>query len=130
MTTVNYAALLLAAGLGGCSAMQEHVALDTEQLLAQAGFVPQPLEAAGLPARQLVEQAGSYRFADPDFCRCVYVGGASEYAALQSLRAARIAEREWIMSRGPAYAGAADPTVWSAWKPEGLDLERAPVARR
>ena len=127
---MKYPAVLLAIALAGCTVMQERVALDSEQLLAQAGFVPQPLEAAGLPARQLVQQGGSYRFADPDFCRCVYVGGASEYAALQSLRAARIAEREWVLSHGPAYTAAGDPAVWGAWKPEGLDLERAPVARR
>lgn len=71
---------------------------------------------------------GSYKFADPDFCRCVYVGGAAEYAELQELRAARIAEREWILSRSSAQGAPADRTLWSAWKPAGLDAIKAPIA--
>ena len=127
---MKYPALLLAVALAGCSAIQQRAALDSEQLLAGAGFRREPLTEPGLPERQLVESAGAYKFADAKFCSCVYVGGADEYAALQRLRAERIAEREWIMSRGPAYAAAADRTAWSAWKPEGLDLMPAPVARR
>jgi len=127
---MKYPAILLAVALAGCAAIQQRSALDSEELLAEAGFRREPLNEAGLPERQLVESAGAYKFADARFCACVYVGGADEYAALQKLRAERIAEREWIMSRGPAYAAAADRTAWSAWKPEGLDLMPAPVARR
>ena len=79
---------------------------------------------------QLVEGAGAYKFADARFGAWVYVGGANEYAALQRLRAERIAEREWIMSRGSVHGAAADRTAWSAWKPQGLDLMPAPVAPR
>ena len=74
-----------------------------------------------MPARHLVESGGTYRFADPDFCQCVYVGGAKEYAELQRLRAERIAEREWIIARSTVQGTPVDRTVWSAWKPEGLD---------
>ena len=124
------AAVLLAVALAGCSAIQKRSALDSEQLLAEAGFRREPLTEPGLPERQLVESAGAYKFADAKFCACVYVGGANEYAALQRLRAERIAEREWIMSRGSVHGAAVDRTAWSAWKPEGLDLMPAPVARR
>lgn len=127
---MKHAALLLAVALAGCSAIQQRAALDSEQLLAEAGFRREPLTEPALPERQLVESAGAYKFADAKFCACVYVGGADEYAALQRLRAERIAEREWILSRSPAYVGAADRTAWSAWKPEGLDLMPAPVAGR
>ena len=34
------------------------------------------------------------------------------------------------MSRGSVQGAAVDRTAWSAWKPEGLDLMPAPVARR
>jgi len=44
--------------------------------------------------------------------------------------AERIAKREWIMSRGSVHGAAVDRTAWSAWKPEGLDLMPASVARR
>ena len=127
---MKYAALLLTIALAGCAAAQHRAALDSEEVLAAAGFRREPLIEPDLPPRQLVERAGAYKFADAEFCACVYVGGPDEYAALERLRAARIAEREWIMSRGPGYTAAGDPTVWGAWKPEGLDLERAPVARR
>ena len=127
---MKYPAVLLALALAGCSAIQERAALDSEELLAQAGFRREPLTETGLPDRQLVESAGAYKFADAKFCACVYVGGPNEYAALQRLRSERIAEREWIMSRGSVQGAAVDRTAWSAWKPEGLDLMPAPVARR
>ena len=63
------ALLLLALTLAGCAAIEGRVAADSEEILAQAGFQREPLEGPGLPARQLVGTAGSYRFADPDFCR-------------------------------------------------------------
>ena len=127
---MKYPAALLAIVLAGCSAIERRSALDSEELLAQAGFRSEPLTGTALPDRQLVESAGTYKFADARFCECVYVGGPNEYAALQRLRADRIAERNWIMSRGPASAAARDRTAWSAWKPEGLDVVPAPVARR
>ena len=127
---MKYPAVLLAVALAGCAAIQQRAALDSEQLLAEAGFRREPLNEAGLPERQLVESAGAYKFADAKFCACVYVGGPNEYAALQRLRSERIAEREWIMSRGSVHGAAVDHTAWSAWKPEGLDLVPAPVARR
>jgi len=127
---VKCAAVLLAVALAGCSAIQERSALDSEELLAQAGFRREPLTEPGLPGRQLVESAGAYKFADAKLCACVYVGGANEYAALQRLRAERMAEREWIMSRGSVHGAAVDRTAWSSWKPEGLDLMPAPVAGR
>ena len=78
--------------LPGCAYLQGQVAADSEEILAQAGFQRQPLDEPGLPSRQLVEAAGTYKFADPDFCQCMYVGGASEYAELQRLRAERVAD--------------------------------------
>ena len=127
---MKYAAVLLAVALAGCSAIQQRAALGSEQLLAEAGFRREPLTEPGLPERQLVESAGTYKFADAKFCACVYVGGADEYAALQRLRAERTVEREWIMSRGSVHGAAVDRTAWSAWKPEGLDLRPAPMAGR
>jgi hypothetical protein len=114
--------------LPGCALVESQVAADSEEILAQAGFQRHPLDEPGLPSRHLVEAAGSYKFADPDFCRCVYVGGAAEYAELQELRARRIAEREWILSRSSVQGGPADRALWSAWKPAGLDAINAPIA--
>jgi len=107
------------AALPGCAAIQGRLAADSQEVLAQAGFERQPLDELGLPFRQLVEQAGVYKFADPHFCGCVYVGGAQEHAEQQRLRAERLAEREWILGR---MMMPIDPIVWGPWKPEGLDV--------
>jgi hypothetical protein len=123
---VKYAAVILALALAGCSAIQGRMATDSEEILAQAGFQREPLEGSGLPARQLVQAGTTYRFADPDFCQCVYVGGEKEYAELQGLRAERIAERDWTL-RHSSYGNTYSPLVWGAWNPEGLDVIRAPI---
>ena len=117
--------LLALAALAGCALVESQVAADSEEILGEAGFQRHPLDEPGLPSRQLVEAAGDYKFADPDFCRCLYVGSAPEYAELQKLRAQRIAEREWIFRRAWIPV---DRTRWNAWKPEGLDVIKAPIA--
>jgi len=122
---LRLAAVLLA--LSGCALIEGQTAADSEEILAQAGFQRHPLDEPGLPSRHLVEAAGSYKFADPDFCRCVYVGGAAEYAELQRLRAGRQAERAWIMGR-TSSSTSLDLTLWGAWMPQGLDVVKAPVA--
>ena len=127
---MKYAALVLAAALAGCSTIQSGVAHDSEELLAQAGFERQPLTEPGLPSRHLVADGGTYKFADPDFCACIYVGGAKEYAELQKLRAERVTERDWIQSRNSVQGSPPDRTLWGAWSPQGLDVvEPAAVGR-
>jgi hypothetical protein len=121
------ASLFLAFALVGCSAMQSQTAADSEELLAQAGFRRQPLGEPGLPARQLVREGATYKFADPDFCRCLYIGTESDYAELQRLRAERIADHEWYVRRAGA-AHSPHPQAWTAWRPEGLEAIDAPVA--
>jgi hypothetical protein len=125
-TIVRYALLVLAVALAGCSAMQAREAADSEEILAQAGFQREPLDGPGLPARQLVQSGSTYRFADPDYCQCVYVGGEKEYAELQRLRAARIADHEWALRHG-SFGNTYSPTTWGAWKPEGLDVVKSPI---
>jgi len=123
----TYLVVLAAVVLAGCAAIQNQSAVDSEEILVQAGFQREPLHEPGLPDRQLVENAGTYKFADPNFCACVYVGGAKEYAELQKLRAERIAERDWIIGRSSVQGAPVDRTAWSAWKPEGLDAIKAPA---
>ena len=130
------AAAMLA--LSGCAAIQGQVAGDSEQILAQAGFrreaAPEraaqgATRAAGeeaLPVRHLTtatENGSSvYKFYDPQFCNCVYVGGPKEYAELQHLRTARVAEHAQNLKSWIVPEDAPDPNVWGPWKPEGLDL--------
>src|SRR5687768_2325754 len=95
--TMRYVTAALFSLLSGCAAIQALEAADSEEILAEAGFHRQSLDHPGLPSRQLVAQAGMYKFADPDFCVCMYIGGDKEYAELQRLRAERIAERDWAL---------------------------------
>ena len=133
---VALAAALIA--LSGCAAIQGQSASDSVQILAQAGFrrEPAPERSAqgatgrsgqGLKLRQLTAATENgeprYEFYDPDFCRCVYVGGANEHARLQQLRAARINERNQALRAWNPSANSPDPAVWGAWNPQGLDLK-------
>ena len=121
---MRYAVLVLALAVAGCAAIRNQMAADSEDILAEAGFERAPGDVPGLPARHLVQTGATYAFADPDFCHCMYVGGADQYSKLQRLRAERIAERDWAMKRG--YQGNAFSSLqWGPWKPEGLDLAMA-----
>ena len=125
--------------LSGCAALQGQEAGDSENILAQAGFTREPQSAAQgatsagggtLPARQLtrVSQNGNtaYEFYDPQFCNCVYVGGAQEYAKLQELRKARVDDHAKLQMS--ATGQAAPPYwMWGPWKPEGLDVKWSEV---
>jgi hypothetical protein len=127
------AATILA--LSGCAAINGQMAADSEQILEEAGFSKQPQSAAqgatgtaggSLPVRQLtkVNDNGSvaYEFYDPQFCNCVYVGGAQEYAKLQELRKARADDHAKLQMS--ATGQAAPPYwMWGPWKPEGLDVK-------
>ena len=73
---MKYRAVVFALALAGCSGVQERAALDSREILAEAGFRREPLTEPGLPDRQLVVSGGAYKFADQKFCGCVYVGGA------------------------------------------------------
>jgi len=95
----------------------------------QAGF---QARAADSPSRQqdLVKMprarsssatrtaAAVYSFADPDNCRCLYVGGQKEYAKLQELRQQRIDDHNQLAGRSSFEGGISD--LWGPWKPEGL----------
>ncbi|HYR33485.1 MAG TPA: hypothetical protein VEQ87_04265, partial [Burkholderiales bacterium] len=67
--------------------------------------------------------APRYEFHDPDFCRCVYVGGEREYAELQRVRAARVDQHYRELRAFNPSANSPGPMVWGAWNPQGLDLE-------
>jgi len=127
-----FAAML---ALSGCAAIQGELAGDSENILAEAGFTRQPQSAAQgatragggtLPTRHLTSASGngdtSYAFYDPNFCRCVYVGGPNEYAKLQELRSARVAEHAKNLRSWSPSSNSPDPNVWGPWQPQGLDL--------
>jgi len=73
---------------------------DTERMLTAAGFHMRPADSAELqedlrsiPPHRLVSRTKDgkvvYMYADPDHCRCVYVGGSEEYSEYERLRLER-----------------------------------------
>jgi hypothetical protein len=100
--------LVAAVLLGGCAAFRGSDEPTTEQLLATAGFrvttAETPAQLASLnslPPRVLVSQPKDdhfvYSYADPDSCRCIYVGGPEEYSAYQRLSLEKRLEHERII---------------------------------
>ena len=89
LISIAAAALLpaVAGALGGCSALQQQQAAETEKLLAAAGFQRFPIatdnrEVIHLPRDIVVHHhAGNdlYTYSDARGCRCLYVGGPEAY---------------------------------------------------
>jgi len=94
--------LAVTLALAGCASVTVR---DTEAMLAAAGFraesadMPEALARLnGAPPHRLVPITRDghlvYVYADPDVCRCIYVGDARQYAAYQRRAAAAQAELE------------------------------------
>jgi hypothetical protein len=111
----------LALAVSGCAAIQRSDAMDKERMLAAAGFQMKFADSPDrhaqieeLPKRKLarVPFDGEMRFvyADPDFCKCLYVGTESAYDRYQ-----RIALRKEIADE--AMDASMDWGPWGGWGP-------------
>ena len=90
------ALLVVAALIASCAMIRREDTLQTERTLAAAGFqmkfTDTPAQKAALdrisPERSLVPQQyeGETRFvyADPEYCKCMYVGTQAAYQRYQS----------------------------------------------
>ena len=113
--------LAVAVILTGCATIRSSGARSTEQLLAAAGFVMRPADTAerqqrlaALPPYRLESRTKDgkvvYTYADPDGCKCRYVGGSKEYSEYQRLRVQR------QIAADQAWAGAQmDWGMWGPW---------------
>ncbi len=106
--------LVVAMGLGGCAtALGRMSAPDARRLLAQAGFTVRQADTPArmaklktLPAYKVMpwtrpDGTVVYGYADPDGCKCVYVGNAQQYATYQQLVAAERMELDRETETGP-----------------------------
>lgn len=112
-------AVVIALALGGCAGQANE---NTESLLGAAGFRVEPADTAArqqfiaaLPPRELVLMRRNGRpawfYADPQFCRCLYAGGAHAYQKFEELSVRqRIAETE-------LQAAQINSLNWYAWGP-------------
>jgi hypothetical protein len=75
----------------GCAATQRKEAVSIERLLSEAGFkmipatTPEQLASLkAMPPLKLKKQTQNgkvvYTYADPENCKCVYIGGPDQYA--------------------------------------------------
>ena len=118
MTKLARWTIAAAIGLTGCATLQRAQAPDTEQVLAAAGFRIQLADPAGQPIEatppyrvvsRTRDGAIEYVYADPTNCKCLYVGGAKEYAEYRRL--AR--ERRMALDRAMSEQN------WPTWGPWG-----------
>jgi len=120
--TVLSVALAAAMVLTGCATIRRSEARSTDELLATAGFVMRPADTAerqqrlaARPPYRLESHARDgkvvYTYADPDGCKCLYVGGPKEYSEYQHLRLLRqiAADEAW-----GAHVADMD---WDQWGP-------------
>src|SRR3989441_8233831 len=124
--TVLSVALAAAMVLTGCATIRRSEAHSTEELLAAAGFVMRPADTAerqqriaARPPYRLESHTKDgkvvYTYADPDGCKCLYVGGPKEYSEYQQLRLQRqiAADEAW-----GGQAGQMDRDLWGpGWRP-------------
>jgi hypothetical protein len=105
--------------ISGCASVRQREAADTGRLLTAAGFQqrladsPERLaQLRTMPPLKLMARNEDgrvvYTFADPESCRCLYVGGAKEYATYQQLAVQHEVRRE-------VDAGSEPSRLWGAW---------------
>jgi hypothetical protein len=110
-------AIVIATAVSACTAMRRDREADTTSLLRQAGFkiikadtAEREAKLKTVPAYKVVpwkrKTGGTvYAYADPDPCKCVYVGSPKQYATFKQLlsaeQAARIAAEDKAWSDEP-----------------------------
>ncbi len=118
--------LILVGALCGCAAIERQEAVDTEKLLAAAGFQMRPAESAERrqdlvhmpPHTTVARREGAktvYTYADAQNCRCLYVGGAKAYAEYRPLEVSEEIARD--MSAASMNAASMNWDVWGSWDP-------------
>lgn len=121
---------LVALGLSvtGCAAIRAHQTVETEQVLAAAGFQVKPADTAEklahlqtLTPRKVVRYTRDgqpqYVYADPETCKCLYVGDEQHYQKYQELSLQKqIADEQMSAAQTNWDAsmnwGASDPWGW------------------
>jgi hypothetical protein len=114
---------LLVLTLAGCASVRRQETLDTEAVLAAAGFymkladTPEKLaRLQTLTPRKLVphQRDGKLYFvyADPDVCTCLYAGTEQSYQEYQRLGLQKkLADEQLMAAQDNLYA----PMDWGAW---------------
>jgi hypothetical protein len=123
--TVLSVALAAVMVLTGCATFRGSEARSTEELLTAAGSVMRPADTAkrqqrlaARPPYRLESHTKDgkviYTYADPDRCKCLYVGGPKEYSEYQHLRLQRqiAVDEAWGASVAAMDSDLWVPTWW------------------
>lgn len=114
--------------LGGCAALQNQQAMDTERLLSAAGFQMKPADTPQrmahlktLTQRKLVphERDGKiyYVYADANECQCIYVGTEDAYQRYQKLALKKQIAEDQLNAAEMNENAAMDWGMWGPWGP-------------
>jgi hypothetical protein len=115
----------MALAVGGCAYFKRESAQDTENLLAAAGFTMKPADSPEklahlreMPVRSIVTRSRSgqlvFTYADPDYCKCMWVGSARQYNEYQRLAQQRQVAQMQLMAAEEAEMA---PMRWGMWGP-------------
>ncbi len=126
--TVRFTAILAILGiiLAGCAALQNQQAIETERLLAAAGFqmrfadTPEKLQhLKTLTQRKLTPHQRDdkvyYVYADATSCQCLYVGTEKAYQRYQDLALQKEITEEQRVAAEMNEDAAMDWGMWGPW---------------
>ena len=116
-------AVIFATSFWACASSQESQRLNTERLLAAAGFkmgladTPEKLaQLKKLPQRKVIPQGQGdnlqYIYADAEYCKCAYEGNEAAYEKYQKLTAKKQVDEE---ERREAARSRQQQTDWQDW---------------
>jgi len=115
--------------ISGCAAMKEREAMQTERILAAAGFQMKLASTADqtahlnsfVPQRKLVPQQvnGELRFvwADATYCKCVYVGTQAAHGRFQKLALEKQMSDQQLEAASANEAASMNWGPWGGWGP-------------
>ena len=126
--TMRWTALILplvalSLSVTGCAAIRAHQTAQTEQVLAAAGFQVEPADTPEKLAhlqtltprkvvRDMRDGQPQYVYADPETCRCLYVGDEKRYQRYQELSLQKQLNDERMSAARQNYWGIFGPWYW------------------
>ena len=127
-TTLVLPVVVLALSVTGCAAIRAHQTAETERVLAAAGFQVKPADTPEklahpqtLTPRKVVRYVRDgqpqYVYADPETCKCLYVGDEQRYQKFQELSLQKkIADEQMSAAQANREASM---NWWGGWGPWG-----------
>ena len=118
-------ALVASLALGACA----QVVTNKEDMLAAAGFKPQPADTAqrqaalkSMPGHKLSMQNRKGKivwvYADPTICNCVYLGDEQAYDAYRRMVFQKnLADEQQAAAQMAEYSAGPYPFAWDTWGP-------------